>query len=185
MKAKLFVCTLLGVVGVTLVATPASAFWRLFHKHHNRHSMVIECRPYNAFTPICSGKFVTNGCCPIGGFGGFGHGDCGHMGGVCGHDMASLSGPFAGVNLGMVPMNLPPGAHVGAPMPVPGYYPTNVAPQAPAYQQPQQPAPNTQTYAPMTQGYPVQPAAYQQQYPVFYPLYPMPQQQVPAYWYGN
>jgi len=202
MKSKLFVCSLLSVVGLALAATPAWAFLRLFHKHGiHRHSTVIVCRPYNAFTPVCSGNIVCDGCCPFNGLAGHMGGGCDPMmgGGMLGHDMASLSAPLGGMHLGTLPMTQHPGAYVGAPMPGPGYYPTQAGPMPayqpnyqPAYQpnyqpnyQPQQaPIPNTQTYAPMNQGYPVQPANFQHQNPVFYPIYPI-QQPAPSYWYGN
>jgi hypothetical protein len=203
MKSKIYVWSLLSVVGMAVAATPASAFWWLFHKHHgiHRHSTVIVCRPYNAFTPVCSGNIVCDGCCPFNGMAGHMGGGCDHMGGACGmgHDMASLGGPVGGMHLGMPGVAPHPSAYVGAPMPTPGYYPMHGLPVVPNYQpafqptyqpnyqpnfQPQQaPIPNTQTYAPMNQGYPVQPANFQQQNPVYYSLYPM--HQVPSYWYGN
>src|SRR5882724_10277641 len=31
---------------------------------HNRYVTQITCRPYNAFTPICWGNLVCDGCCP-------------------------------------------------------------------------------------------------------------------------
>ena len=30
-----------------------------------KYSTVITCRPYNAFSPICSGNIECNGCCPF------------------------------------------------------------------------------------------------------------------------
>jgi hypothetical protein len=202
MRSKTFICSLLSLVGVAVAATPASAFWWLFHKHGcHRHSTVIVCRPYNAFTPVCSGNITCDGCCPFNGLAGHMGGGCDHMagGGILGHHMASLSGPVGGIHPNMIAGAPHPGAYLGAPMPGPAFHPTNGIPNMPAYQpvyqpnlqpnyqptyQPQQaPMPNTQTYAPMNQGYAVHPANFQQQNPVFNQIYPM--SQVPSYWYGN
>ncbi|MCI0684838.1 MAG: hypothetical protein L0Y71_22300 [Gemmataceae bacterium] len=171
MKLKLLVLTALSLTGVALSAAPASAWW--FCKHGiNRYSTVIVCRPYNAFTPVCSGSLVCDGCCPFSCPGLPNGASCSpHLGnpmlGLC-YDPAALQA--------MQPR-----------MPHP-------AMTMPAAQQFQAPMPaGQQTQMPMS--YPVQPAGYQGYYPqAHYPMYypyagayagqMNPYQQAPAYWYG-
>jgi hypothetical protein len=188
MKSKLLVLSFLSLAGLAAGATPAQAW--LFHHGHgiHRHSTVIICRPYNAFTPVCYGNLVCDGCCPIG-LPSHGHGDA-CVGGACG---PMFDGPvLGGYDVGGIPPSaMHPSMYVGAPMPVPGQQPINlppgaqfIPPGAQAFPPPPAPA-NTQTYAPPA-GYQVAPANYRGQYPmVYYPMNVGQQQQVPPYWYGN
>lgn len=166
MKVKLLVLTALSLAGVALSAAPASAWW-LLPRHHgiNRFSTVIVCRPYNAFTPVCHGSMVCDGCCPFSCPGLPSGAHCGPglsnpMLGLC-HDPAGLQAMHQPM---MMPQYALPQQQFQAP--------------APAAQQTQMPA-----------AYPVHPAAYQQgYYPMYYPAYQQqmihPRQQAPAYWYG-
>jgi hypothetical protein len=166
MKLKSFVLTALSLACLGLSARPASAWWLGLHRCGcNRYSTIVVCRPYNAFTPVCSGSMVCDGCCP------FACPNCG-PGACCspalGNPMLSMFYDPAGVNgfAQAQPMMMAPGA-----MPVPAQQF-----QAPA------PVPTQQTQAPMNWN--VQPAAYQQGYsPMYYPMNMNTYQQVPAYWY--
>lgn len=171
MKLKLFALTALSLAGLALSAAPASAWWLQRHNGINRYSTVVVCRPYNAFTPVCRGSLVCDGCCPF---------SCPNIApGACcspvlGNPLLALAHNPANINYAaMPPMMMPPQAMM---MP------------APAMPQGQVPV-NMQTQVPMP--YPVQPAGYQQgYYPVYYPIMPSPMsinpyQQAPAYWYGN
>lgn len=167
MKLKLFVLTALSLAGVALSAAPASAGWLCRHFCHNRCSMTVVCRPYNAFTPVCCGSLVCDGCCPI---------SCSNLGnGACcspglGNPLLAMCHDPAGINA--VARQMQPMMMQAPMMAMP-------APQMPM---------NMQTQMPMT--YPVAPAGYQQAMtPVYYPIMPNtmpmnPYQQVPAYWYG-
>jgi hypothetical protein len=174
MKLKLSVLTALTLASVALSAAPASAWWLHHNCGCNRYSTVIVCRPYNAFTPVCSGSLVCDGCCPF---------SCPNLpSGACcsptlGNPLLSMCHDPAGINGGqymMQPMMQ------GPPMAMPGQQFQGPMPM---------PANMQQTQAPMP--YPVQPANYQQgYYPVYYTPYANPmaaypyQQQAPAYWYG-
>jgi hypothetical protein len=162
MKAKLFVLTALSLAGAALSAAPASAGWLCHRCHHNNCSMTVICRPYNAFSPACSGSLVCDGCCPF------------SCNGVSGSP--ELGGPLLGLN--------------GDPVAVNAFQMRPMMMQAPMMSMPAQQMPmHPQTQMPMT--YPTVPAGYPQALtPVYYPLMPNtmpmnPYQQVPAYWYGN
>jgi len=164
MKAKLFVLTALSLAGVALSAAPASAGWLCHHCCHNQCSMTVICRPYNAFTPACSGSLVCDGCCPF---------SCNGASGS-----PELSGAILGWSGDPVAMN-------AAAIPM-----RPMVMQAPLMAMPAMQMPmNVPAQMPMA--YPAAPAGYQQaQTPVYYPIMPntMPMnryQQVPAYWYGN
>ena len=182
MKLKLFALTALSLAGLVLSAAPASAWWLQRNNGINRFSTVVVCRPYNAFTPVCHGSLVCDGCCPF---------SCPQMPGgascspMFGNPMLGLTHPGA-VQYGSQPMMMPPQAMMMSPQPM------MLPPQAmmPAPAMPVQQVPmNMQTQMPMN--YPVQAAGYHQgAYPVYYPIMPSPMsvnpyQQVPAYWYGN
>jgi hypothetical protein len=194
MKSKLLLLPLLSLAGLAAAAAPAQA-WHLFGHGHgiHRHSTVIVCRPYNAFTPVCYGNMVCDGCCP---FPGIGHGGHGYGGDVCAD---GVCGPFHGNGIhpngfygGEVagPIGVPhPSQYIGAPMPLPGQQPIILPPGAQVF--PPQPLPaNTQTFAPRP-GYQVAPTNHRAQYPLFYPIptnvggQQVPAQQAPAYWQGN
>src|SRR5437588_6142927 len=63
MKIKMFVLGVLSIFGWALSSSGASAFFLLPHCFHRNYSVII-CRPYNAFTPMCYGNVVCDGCCP-------------------------------------------------------------------------------------------------------------------------
>jgi hypothetical protein len=179
MKMKLFALGGLCLVGWALSACQASAFGLFpccFHKNYS----VIVCRPYNAFTPICCGNVVCDGCCPSP--------YCG--GPTCQlpiqNCFASAYGgqsccvPYAASQLSSQPSAIP-------------------TQNAPTFTPPP-PLPNTvynQTSMryPAQGMYPVQPAAYYPpQYPTYpmnfypvnnYPMVPPMPMQVPSYWYGQ
>jgi hypothetical protein len=118
----------LGLVlaGLALSATQASAFfchkpWR-FRCH--RYATHITCRPYNAFTPICWGNLVCDGCCPN---------PCGVAAGCLPFNYMGGWPAFAGT-MG------------GCAAPVLGVPPT--APAAPGTFTPPPPAPATNSYYP-------------------------------------
>jgi len=162
MKLKLCVLTALSLAGLALSATPASAWWLCHHCDCNRYSTVIVCRPYNAFTPVCSGSLVCDGCCPF---------SCPNLpsGAACG---PVLGNPMLGLSNDMVGINNVYQQPYQQPMMMQAPAPVMPPPQLPV---------NMQTQAPM--GYPVQPTGYQQgYYPMYYPM--TPAQQVPGYRYG-
>jgi hypothetical protein len=216
MKLRSLIVTALSLAGLGASAAPASACW-LWDKCFgnkcgiNRYSTVVVCRPYNAFTPVCAGSLVCDGCCPF---------SCPQLpaGANCrpllGNPMLSMCYDPAGMaGLGGIGPVVPPYAvahgpyyphhgvhhpHHGGYHPHPGAYFGGSGPQftpggaefSDPAQQFQAPAPTpvppgSQTRAPM--GYTVQPANY---YPGYYPAYsPISSgapasQPAPAYWYG-
>ena len=72
MKRNLLVLGLLALSCLALSVGETQAFFGLLNpcnpyslwNHHNRYVTQITCRPYNAFTPICWGNLVCDGCCP-------------------------------------------------------------------------------------------------------------------------
>jgi hypothetical protein len=143
----------LTLAGLAFSAADADAW--LFHDCHiNRYSTFIACRPYNAFTPVCYGSIVCDGCCPAPFCGGCppmwrpqtmppvmaGPPSCCDLG--CGpgdHALASLQqGPVPYHTAAAPPLQ---------PMPYPMPYPM---PQPFAQPYPQ-PMPYAQTMPPMTQ----------------------------------
>ena len=174
MKLKFFVLTAFSLAGAALTAAPASAGWLLRHFcGGHRCETVIVCRPYNAFTPVCSGSMVCDGCCPFP-FPGMHNGGC-HGPGCGGNPLLGLGHDPVGLQAMQQPMLMP---HPAVAMPPQQFQVPMPAPQ--------------QTQMPMT--YPIHPAAYQQgYYPMYYPAYQHPAhqqqmvnpyQQAPAYWYG-
>lgn len=207
MKRNILAVGLLSLCCLGLVAGESQAFFGVFNpcnpysiwNCHNRYVTQITCRPYNAFTPICWGNLVCDGCVPnpCGVAGGClpmtmgtppfpcNGGGCGPMpcmGGGCGSGgcCASDMGPMmAGPPMMSQPMPYP------QPMPSGGSNP-GWAPM------PQPIGPNTTMMYPQNPG--VAQAAYQQpSYPMPYPNYYMPpynpypgwQQPTPSYWYGG
>ena len=159
MKLKMFILTALSLAGLALTAAPASAWWLHRNCGINRYSTVIVCRPYNAFTPVCAGSLVCDGCCPF---------SCPNLGNgascspVLGNPLLALNNP-ANINYaGMQPMMLP--AQPMAMQQMPMQAPMSVPVQATGY---------NQGYNPVY--YPIMPN----------PMTVNPYQQVPAYWYGN
>jgi hypothetical protein len=68
MKRKIIALGLLSLCSLALFAGESSAFYGLFPYRpwhpHNRYVTQITCRPYNAFTPICWGNLICDGCNP-------------------------------------------------------------------------------------------------------------------------
>jgi len=182
MKMKAFALGGLCLVGWALSTCQASAFHvmpKCFHKNYS----VIVCRPYNAFTPICYGNMVCDGCCPS-------PYCCGPS---CQLPIQRCFGPTCG-GLGYDQGGFSQYA-VSQPVMMPA--PSAQAPYNPGFTAPP-PTPNavfnqtSMRYPPQGMS-PVQPAGY---YPPQYPAYPMnyypinnypmvPPMQVPSYWYGQ
>jgi hypothetical protein len=145
---KTIVALGLGLCGLILCAGDASA-WGWF-RHHNRYQSVIICRPYNAFTPVCYGNMICDGCCPPLA--------CNQMA-MHGYQPWAAPGPW-GDPCCMAPGAGGHGVHgVPAALPGPGHDVTPPPPLA---------APGV-TMAPTYPG--IQPAAYQ---PYYYPGYYYP-----------
>ncbi len=67
MKRKIVALGLFALCTLAVFAGESQAWPFLPHSpwhRHNRYATHITCRPYNAFTPICWGNLVCDGCCP-------------------------------------------------------------------------------------------------------------------------
>src|SRR5471032_856016 len=66
MKRNILAVSVFSLCCLALFSAESQAFFGLFSpwNHHNRYTTQITCRPYNAFTPICWGNLVCDGCCP-------------------------------------------------------------------------------------------------------------------------
>ncbi len=184
MKLKLFALGGLCLVGWALSACQASAFGVFPHCFHKNYSVIV-CRPYNAFTPICCGNVVCDGCCPSP--------YCG--GPSCQLPIQNCFAPACG-GLTYGPNSFVPYAVSQPQMMQTPAIPTQNAPSF----TPPPPLPNT-VYNQTSMGYPaqgmvpVQPASYYPpQYPTYptnfypvnnYPMVPPMPMQVPSYWYGQ
>ena len=183
MKRKILALGLLSLCSVALFVGDAKA-WNgplSLWLHHHRYTTTITCRPYNAFTPICWGNLVCDGCNPN---------PCSVANGCL--PMMMGAPPWACCppqGYGMPPMGgmamMPPGAYGpgagyatdmgtgGQPMPMPAGQPM---PQqfTPPTPMPIGPTPNTT----MTYPYPypaLPPGVAQANYhPGYYPIYPQP-----------
>jgi len=171
-----------------LFTAESQAFLGLWN-HHHKYTTQITCRPYNAFTPICWGNLVCDGCCPS---------PCGVANGCL--PMGFGVPPFAcmggGFNPymagGCAPMqpaySYASDRPMNAPMTTPPPMPDPRAPFNPPMPMPQGPNPNVSMYSP----YGVAQANYYVPYGVqYYPNYYMPgyympnyYQPMPYYWYG-
>ncbi len=179
MKMKILALGVLSFVGVVLSAAEASAFF--WNRHINRYSTFIACRPYNAFTPICYGSLVCDGCCPSMGNG------CGPSCGPIGAQLSCCDGyPAPGAAYAAGPMLMP----LAQPfMPPAGpAQPPNFTPPPPTASPPAQMSMVGFPNGIQTAGY--YPGYYPNYYPVNYGYYPMPQptyppMAVPSYWYGR
>ncbi len=204
MKRKILALSLFSLCCAGLFVAPARAGIFSPWCCHNRYTTQITCRPYNAFTPICWGNLVCDGCCPspcgvasgclpmnmgippwacnYGGQGGPSMGaPCG--GGACGADGCCASD--------MMPMQMPPQMQMMPQMQMPmqmmpqmqmpdirtqPFMPPMPMQMPPQMQQP--PGPNlTMGYLPMQNG--IAQANYYQNYqpssyPSYYPNYAMP-----------
>jgi hypothetical protein len=165
MRMKSWIAALFSVAVVGLAAEQALA---LFWKHKCcRGGTYICCRPYNAFSPVCFGSIVCDGCSPLqtasvlpaGCFPSFvpngPHGA--HMFGFNGYHGALGYGAAAG------------GPYMMSPEPDRGPAPSYQAPM------PTPVPPNTSWYNPYNPApFGVQPANYPAgYYPGYWPAYPM------------
>src|SRR3954447_16572156 len=166
MKRKSLVLALLALAGLASHVTDADAFfccrpWR--HRCH-RYATQITCRPYNAFTPICWGNLVCDGCCPN---------PCGVASGCMpmsmgmpsccgmGYGMSGFGGCCAGDACGATDMKSAPAIcsqPFTPPMPMPS------GPGTTMYQQPMPQGVSQANYYP-------QPMYAPQYYPGYYPMY--------------
>jgi hypothetical protein len=165
----LFGLCCLALLTSTSVATSGFGCWGC---HHNRCVTHITCRPYNAFTPICWGNLVCDGCCPSP----CGSGGCMPMG--CG--MPSYAGMGCGMPC-MGPSCSPQQGYAGdmAPaQPMPNIRTTPFTPPMPMPS-----GPGTTMVYPYNN---VSQANYYQYVPQYYPNYYTPNyyQPAPYYWYG-
>jgi hypothetical protein len=173
MKRTILTLGLFSLCCLAVVASYSQAGFCCLFGHHNRCVTHITCRPYNAFTPICWGNLVCDGCCPnMGGCGGgcqmpsFGYGGCGipYMGMAC----------------------APQYGYAGDMAPAPKQPAPNAAPFTPPMPMPS--GPGTTMMVPpygvsQASYYPFTPMAYPNYYyPGYY--YPNYYQPPPMYWYG-
>jgi hypothetical protein len=184
MKRKILALGLYSLCCLALFTSESNAFFGLF-SHHNRYVTTITCRPYNAFTPICWGNLVCDGCCPN---------PCGVASGCLptsmgippwaysygmGHGLASGGGCCVGDSCGAsdmpaaAPVRPQPSFTPPMPMPMPGGPGMTMYPQP----QPQQGVSQANYYP--------QPMYAPQYYPGYYPMYNPYMQQAPSYWYGR
>lgn len=181
MKSKILALAMLSVVGWAASATDARAFG-LFPCFHRGYSVII-CRPYNAFTPMCYGNIVCDGCCPT-----LSCNSCGFVPGApiqsCLPMMCS-NGSCEALPAATGPAKSVPAPGQAAPMPMP---------MGPTFTPPMPtPAPNQTSMYWNPQAYGVQTAGYN---PGYYPTYPMnynpyynypmvPSVPAPYYWYNG
>ena len=203
MKRRILALGLFSLCAVALFTGESHAWFGplSFWNCHNRYVTQITCRPYNAFTPICWGNLVCDGCCPN---------PCAVAGGCMPMNMGlppfaapGCCGPVCGgMGMGMgcgpqgcmasdMPLMQPPPAPSPRPMPDIRTQPWSPPMPMPMPQGP--PNPNMTMYPPtgLTQMMPMQQAPMypnmpmyppgdvtQANYPMYqpyYPAYPMPQ----------
>src|SRR5260370_23962434 len=114
MKGKILALVLFRLCCLALFTGESQAFFGLLSPYHpsslwhrqNRYVTHITCRPYNAFTPICWGNLVCDGCNPS---------PCGVAGGCLPLTMGMPAWACPGGQFGMPPMPMPmPYRHDGA-----------------------------------------------------------------------
>ena len=165
MKRNILALSLLSLCTLALFSGSVDAW--CFHKHHTTR---ITCRPYNAFTPICWGNLVCDGCCPS----------------PC------------GVASGCMPMQMGFGGGCGLPYMAGGYAPAPASatdrpmpdirstPYTPPMPMPVPSGPNVSMnpYQGVAQAnYNPYPPMYYM--PIYYTPYQGYSQPMPYYWYGN
>ncbi|MBM3994359.1 MAG: hypothetical protein FJ303_09440 [Planctomycetes bacterium] len=181
MKRNLLAAGFLSLCWLALFAGESSAFFGLLSPYHpsslwhrhNRYVTHITCRPYNAFTPICWGNLVCDGCNPS---------PCGVASGCL--PMTFGAPPWAGCGLPhMPPMHAYDHSHAtDRPAPPPTFTPPAPIPVGPP----------TMPGTTMAYPYGVSQANYYPM-PMYYPTYSMPMyynpyqpwQPNPYYWYGS
>jgi len=189
MKIRILALAVLSLVGWALSTSNASAFCLLPNCFHKNYSVII-CRPYNAFTPMCYGNVVCDGCCPSPYCGGgacqppiqrclppiYNTGCCDTSccdNGCCYNGYLPSAPAYAAAGPAM--MMPPPGMQMPGMQPLPSMQPPVPMPNNQEFTPPPPtPAPNpvyNQTSMRWNpQGNYVQPAGY---YPGYYPAYPM------------
>ena len=183
MKRKILALSLFSLCCLAMFTSVSQAFFR-----HHRYVTHITCRPYNAFTPICWGNLVCDGCNPSPC--GVANGclpltmgvppwavsaGCGMscMGGACGSDFSHASD---------MPANTAP-----AKQPMPDIRSTPYTPPAPM---PVGPGPNISMYpqghVAQANYYPIYVPPYSNYYmPTYYNPYLGWSQPMPYYWSGG
>jgi hypothetical protein len=188
MKRKILALGFLSLCSLALVAGESQAFFGLLSPYspsslwhrQNRYVTHITCRPYNAFTPICWGNLVCDGCNPS---------PCGVASGCLPMTMGVPPWACPGGQYGM-PYAAAPyrsnGASAGD-MPAMTPAPQNFTPPAPLPVGPN----TTMAYPPSgvaQANYPMYAPQYAPNYylPTYYTPYPGWQnpQPMPYYWYG-
>jgi hypothetical protein len=182
MKSKILALGFLSLCSMAMFAGESQA-WLFQCFHHHKYTTQITCRPYNAFTPICWGNLVCDGCCPS--FGG---------GGGCQMPMM-MGAPFAcgyggygacGANgCGGAPAATPPVTNFTPPMPMPAgttFYPPSMQMPMPTAPNAYYPSPDVSQANYYPQGY--YPQAYYPAMPTYYSPY-AGYYPAPNYWYGR
>jgi hypothetical protein len=191
MKRKILALGFFSLCCLAWFTSESNAFFgplSPWHRH-NRYVTQITCRPYNAFTPICWGNLVCDGCNPnpcgvasgclpmtmgIPPWAytyGMGHGiGSGYGGGCCSGDSCGASD----MQQSAPAVRTQPQQTFTPPMPMP-------MPSGPGTTMYQQPMPQGVSQA----NYYPQPMYVPQYYPGYYPMYNPYMQQAPAYWYGQ
>lgn len=198
MKRKLLALSLFSLCSLAVFAGESQAFFGLFSPYHpwhphNRYVTHITCRPYNAFTPICWGNLVCDGCNPS---------PCGVASGCLPLTMGAP--PWAGSCGPMMGGACGPNGCMASDMPV--YQPAPMPAINNQQQQPfKAPMPNPLPMGPNSTMFPYsgvsqanfnpmpypnyyQPNYYQPNYyqPTYYnPYMNMPYTPAPSYWYGR
>ena len=192
MKRKILALGLFSLCSLAFFAGESQAFFGLLSPYHpsslwhrhNRYVTHITCRPYNAFTPICWGNLVCDGCCPS---------PCGVASGQMPMTMgappwACGAGPCFGSGCG-------PNGCMASDMPLMQGPPMHHAPMPNINTQPfNAPMPMPLPMGPNTTMYPPTGVAQANYYPMpYYPNYYTPgyynpytnYQPAPYYWYGR
>jgi len=189
MKRKILALGLFSLCSLAVFAGESQAFFGLLSPYHpsslwhrhNRYVTHITCRPYNAFTPICWGNLVCDGCNPS---------PCGVASGQMPMNMGAPpwaygAGPCFGGGCG-------PQGCMASDMPMMGGGPM-MMPMPAINNQPFPPTPMPLPMGPNTTMYPPTGVSQANYYPMYPQQYYMPQyfnpymnyQQAPAYWYGR
>ena len=166
MKRNLLALSLFSLSALALFSSNVDAFW-CCHKHTTR----ITCRPDNAFTPICWGNLVCDGCCPS---------PCGVASGCMPMGMGMPS--YGGCGMAYMSPGFAPPATATDRGPMPDIRSTPFTPPMPM------PVPSGPNVS-MNPYYGVAQANYNPYTPIYYtPVYYPPyqgwSQPMPYYWYG-
>ena len=193
MKRKILAFGLFSLCSLAMFAGESQAFFGLLSPYHpsslwhrhNRYVTHITCRPYNAFTPICWGNLVCDGCNPS---------PCGVASGCL--PMQIGVPPWASAGCGMPSMAggyMPsysqasdmPMMHHGPQMPMPDIRSQPFMPPAPMPLAPGATMMYPPTGVSQANYNPYMPQQPQYYMPNYYNPYQGWSQPVPYYWYGN